>query len=128
MTSQVQGSSGTRFDPCPQFCVHQVEQHGPGTLAVIGRCLFGSVRTGMAFDGVAPPRDGSRCWPDPVGCHLLVAEAHFYGRLVDEIDQMHTARLILAGDAPACLAYDAVLVARSASAGEWRLDGELWRR
>ena len=97
-------------------------------LAVIGRCFFGPVRTGMAFDGIAPPRDGNARWMDPVDCRLLVAEAHFYGRLVNEINQGHTARLILAGDAPACLAYDAVLIAHGASDRGWKLGGGLWRR
>ncbi|HUN32142.1 MAG TPA: hypothetical protein VMU95_08970 [Trebonia sp.] len=128
MTSEIQGLSGTHFDPCPQFCVHQAEHHGQGMLVVIGRCLFGPIRTGMAFDGIAPPRDGNTCWPDPVTCRLLVTEAHLYGKPVDEINQALAARLILTGDVPACLAYDAVLIVPSASEDGWRLDGGLWRR
>ncbi|HEX6520107.1 MAG TPA: hypothetical protein VF070_08870, partial [Streptosporangiaceae bacterium] len=61
MAGDVQGPSGTGFGPSPQFWVDRVERDGGAPLAVIGRCFFGPVRTGLLFDGVVPGRDGG--WP-----------------------------------------------------------------
>src|SRR5580693_3911057 len=115
MGGDLQTPSGTGLDPSPQFWVDRVELDRPGPLVVIGRCFFGPVTTGLAFDGVASRRDGA--WPlsNVVSCRLRVEEARIYGRVVDEVDQMLSARLVLSGEAPVCLVGESVLVARGHS-------------
>lgn len=128
MAGDVQAQSGTAFDPSPQFWVDRVELDGP-LLAVTGRCFFGPVGPGLVFDGVVPGQGGG--WPAAglVTCRLHVAEAYVLGRLADEVDQVVSARLVLSGTAPACLADGSVLVARGGQTGlGWRLQGGLWRR
>lgn len=117
MSGDVQAPSGTDLDPSPQFWVDRVELEGPGLLAVIGRCFFGPVRTGLLFDGVVPGREGRWRSSGMIDCCLRVAEIQIYGRLTDEIGQMLSARLVLSGQAPACLASDALLVARGDPSG-----------
>ena len=80
-------------------------------MAVIGRRFFGPVGTGLVFDGVVPQQDAG--WPSSglVACCLRVAEVYVVGRLTSEVDQVMSARLVLSGDWPACLA-GSVLVAR----------------
>ena len=51
--------SGAGFDPSAQFWVDRLVPGDLGTPSVIGPVLFGPVRKGLAFDGVAPGRDGS---------------------------------------------------------------------
>lgn len=127
MAGDVQGPSGTSFDPSPQFWIDHVEADGP-PLGVIGRCFFGPVGPGLVFDGVVPGEDGG--WPSSglVACCLRIAEIYVFRRLADEIDQGYSARLILSGAAPACLAADTLLVARRHRVNGWRLRGSLWTR
>jgi len=47
--------------------------------------------------------------------------------MVDDVDPMMSARLVLGGEAPASLAGDSVLVACGQSGG-WRLQGGMWTR
>jgi hypothetical protein len=117
--------SGTSFDPSPQFWVHQVE---PGrSTTVTGRCWFGPVIVGMWFDTVAvKSADDWAISP----CHLRVDEitvaAH---QLVDELDQMWSAQLILSGGFPPDLIAESLLAARDcSSSGDWERKGALWRR
>jgi hypothetical protein len=128
VAGDLQVPSGTDFDPSPQFWVDRVELDGPGSLAVVGRCFFGPVRTGLAFDAIVPRRDGG--WPSSglVACFLRVAEAWVSRRLVEEVDQGLSARLVLSGEAPDCLAASSVLVARVQSGEGWEFNGRLWTR
>ena len=82
----------------------------------------------MVFDGIAPSRDGSKRWTDPVGCSLRIMEIYVSRKRIDFVDQNLSAQMILAGEAPASLADDAFLAARGAPDEGWRLDGGLWRR
>lgn len=111
MAGDVQAPSGTGFDPSPQFWVDRLEPVS-APVAVIGRCFFGPVGTGLVFDGVVPQQDAG--WPSSglVACCLRVAEVYVVGRLTSEVDQVMSARLVLSGDWPACLAAGSVLVAR----------------
>ena len=95
---------------------------------MIGRCFFGPVTTGLAFDGVASKRDGA--WPRSgvVSCCLRVVEARIAGRMVDEVDQVLSARLVLGGQPPVGLARESILVALGRSNAGWRLQGGLWAR
>lgn len=110
MAGDRQAPSGTVFDPSPQFWIHKVERNEPPT--VIGRCWFAPVAVGMTFDAVASKRTGTweldRCW-------LQVKEVHAYGHLIDELDQIVSARLLLSGDllvrAGACAAGTGVSAA-----------------
>ena len=113
MAGNVQGPSGTGFDPSPQFWVDRVES-ATRTLAVVGRCFFGPVRLGLIFDGIVSARNGA--WPlsGLVVCCLRVAEIRRYGRLVDELDQVLSGRLVLSGMAPAGLGCGSLLVSRGA--------------
>jgi len=67
---------------------------------------------GLLFDGVVPEMDGD--WPasDVVTCRLSVVEIRVFGKLTDEISQLMSARLVLSGQAPPCLASNEILVAR----------------
>ena len=87
MAGNVQGPSGTGFDPSPQFWVDRVESD-PGTLAVVGRCFFGPIRTGLVFDGIVSEREGAWLASDLVACRLGVAEVYVFRQLADEMDQM----------------------------------------
>jgi hypothetical protein len=128
VAGDLQVPSGTSFDPSPQFWVDRVELDGPGPLAVVGRCFFGPIRTGLAFDAVVPRWDDG--WPPSglVACCLCVAEVWVFSRLAEELGQLMSARLVLSGEAPACLAAGSVLVARGQSGEGWRLEGGLWAR
>ena len=96
MAGDVQGPSGTGFDPSPQFWVDRAEST-PGSLAVVGRCFFGPIRTGLVFDGIVPARNGSWSRSDVVACRLRVAEVHVFGRPADGIDQVMSGRLVAGG-------------------------------
>jgi hypothetical protein len=97
-------------------------------VSVIGRCFFGPVGTGLVFDGIVPQQDAR--WPSSglVACCLRVAEVYVVGRLTSEVDQVMSARLVLSGDWPACLAAGSVLVARGQPGDGWRFRDGLWRR
>lgn len=128
MSGNLQTPSGTGFDPSPQFWVDRVELDCPEPMVVIRRGFFGPITTGLVFDGVAPKRDGA--WPlsDVVSCCLRVEEARIFGQVTDEVDQSLSARLVLSGQPPPCLADESVLVARVHSGEGWRLQGRLWAR
>jgi hypothetical protein len=83
---------------------------------------------GLAFDATVPRRDGG--WPSSglVACFLRVAEAWVSRHLVEEVDQGLSARLVLSGEAPNCLAVNSVLVARVQSGEGWEFNGRLWTR
>jgi hypothetical protein len=123
----VQGRSGTGFDPSPQFWVDRVESDH-GALAVVGRCFFGPVRTGLVFDGIVSARDGAWLLSDLVTCHLQVAEIHVLRRPAGEIDQMLSGRLALSGQVPAGLGYNSLLVSSGSPDDGWMLRDGLWAR
>ena len=100
----------------------------PGSLAVVGRCFFGPIRTGLVFDGIVPARNGVRSLSDVVACCLRVAEIDVFGRLADEIDQVLSGRLVLSGNAPAGLGFDSLLVSRRAPDDGWMLQDGRWTR
>jgi hypothetical protein len=127
VAGDVQGPSGTGFDPSPQFWVDRAEI-APGSLAVVGRCFFGPVRTGLVFDGIVSPRNGARSRSDVIACCLRVAEVHVFGRLADEIDQVLSGRLVLSGNAPPGLGYDSLLVSRGSADDGWVLRDGRWTR
>jgi hypothetical protein len=128
MVGNVQTPSGTGFDPAPQFWVHRVDPDSSWPLAVIGRCFFGPVRTGLVFDGAASRQDGGWDLSGLIACCLRVEEICIYGRLVDEIDPVVSGRLILSGEAPGNLAPDTVLVARGFPGDDWKLRDGRWVR
>jgi hypothetical protein len=121
MAGDRQAPSGTVFDPSPQFWIHKVERNDPPT--VIGRCWFAPVAVGMTFDAVASKRTGTweldRCW-------LQIEEIHAYGHLIDELDQIVSARLLLSGDQPSGLVSESVLVVRNYPSAHWERQGALW--
>jgi hypothetical protein len=123
MASDRQAPSGTVFDPSPQFWIDKVERNEPPT--VLGRCWFAPVVVGMTFDAVASKRSGTweldRCW-------LLVEEIHAYGHLIDELNQIVSARLLLSGDRPSGLVSESVLVARTYPSAHWERQGAIWLR
>ena len=127
MAGDVQGPSGTGFDPSPQFWVDRAEST-PGSLAVVGRCFFGPIRTGLVFDGIVPARNGSWSRSDVVACRLRVAEVHVFGRPADGIDQVMSGRLVLSGNAHAGLGLDSLLVSRGSPDDGWVLRDERWTR
>jgi hypothetical protein len=127
VAGDVQGPSGTSFDPSPQFWVDRAES-APGSLAVVGRCFFGPIRTGLVFDGIVSARNGARSLSDVVACRLRVDEIHVYGRLADEIGQVLSGRLVLSGNAPAGLGCDSLLVSRGCPDDGWRLRDGRWAR
>jgi hypothetical protein len=127
VAGDVQGPSGTGFDPSPQFWVDRAEST-PGSLAVVGRCFFGPIRTGLVFDGIVPARNGSWSRSDVVTCRLRVAEVHVFGRPADGIDQVMSGRLVLSGNAPAGLGLDSLLVSRGSPDDGWVLRDERWTR
>jgi len=110
VAGDVQGPSGTGFDPSPQFWVDRAEG-APGPLAVVGRCFFGPIRTGLVFDGIVSKRNGAWSVSDVVACCLRVTEVHVFGRVADVIDPAMSGRLVLSGNAPANLGLDSLLVA-----------------
>jgi len=123
MAGDRQSGSGTPFDPSPQFWIYQIEGDQPP--AVTGRCYFAPVRLGMTFDAVASKR--SQAWTlDP--CQLRVEEIQAYGHLLDELDEIMSARLILSGDLPPVLAPESVLVARNYPSDHWQRQGTIWLR
>jgi hypothetical protein len=123
MAGDRQAPSGTVFDPSPQFWIHKVERNEPP--AVIGRCWFAPVAVGMTFDAVASRRTGA--W-ELDRCCLQVKEIHAYGHLIDELDQIVSARLLLSGDLPSGLAPESVLVSRNYPSAQWEFQGALWLR
>ena len=127
MAGDVQGPSGTGFDPSPQFWVDRVES-APGALAAVGRCFFGPIRPGLVFDAIVSARNGA--WPlsGLVVCCLRVAEIHVYGHPADEMDQVLSGRLLLSGMAPAGLGCDSLLVSRGSPGDGWTLQDGQWTR
>ena len=124
MAGDRQSVSGTSFDPSPQFWVYQIE-HGQ-LAAVTGRCLFAPVTAGMRFDTVAV-KHADQWQGSP--CCLHVEEIRIFRRLIDELDQGYSARLVLSGRLPPSLAPESVLVAQDCpSAGDWIHQGQLWTR
>lgn len=125
MAGDQQTPSGTSFDPSPQFWVHQIEP-GP-TTAVAGRCWFGPVIVGMWFDTAAVKQADD--WVISP-CHLRVDEITVAaGQLVDGLDQMWSAQLIVSGGFPPELTAESLLAARDcSSSGDWQRPGALWRR
>jgi hypothetical protein len=61
VAGDVQGPSGTGFDPGPQFWVDRAEST-PWSLAVVGRCFFGSIRTGQPRPSQACSASGTAGW------------------------------------------------------------------
>jgi len=49
-------------------------------------------------------------WQVICSCHMAVAEIGAYGRLLDQLDQTFTARLVLRGRPPSALQADAPLI------------------
>jgi hypothetical protein len=127
VAGDVQGPGGTGFDPSPQFWVDRAES-APGSLAVIGRCFFGPIRTGLVFDGVVPARNGAWSQSDVVAGCLRVAEIRLYGRLADAMGQVLSGRLVLSGNAPAGLGWDSLLVSRGFPDDGWMLRDGRWTR
>lgn len=125
MAGDQQTPSGTSFDPSPQFWVHRIEL-GRRT-AVTGRCWFGPVIVGMRFGTVADKQ--ADAWAISP-CHLRVDEISLAAHhLIDELDQMWSAQLILSGGFPPGLDAESLLVARGcSSSGNWERQGTLWRR
>lgn len=123
MAGERQSPSGTVFDLSPQFWIYRVERSEPPT--VVGRCWFAPVAVGVTFDAVASERAGTweldRCW-------LRVVEINAYGRMLDELDQIVSARLLLSGDLPSGLVPESVLVARNYPSAHWERHGALWVR
>jgi hypothetical protein len=120
-----QAPSGTAFDPWPQFWVHEVVSSG--SLTVTGRCWFAPVTAGTVFTALTAP--GRHRRPAAVPCRLPVEEISAYGRLIGELDQDVSARLVLSGDIPPALGPGSVLIATaSQEAGRWRRAGSLWIR
>lgn len=123
MARDRQTPSGTAFDPCPQFWVHEVVSSGP--LTVTGRCCFAPVTTGTVFTAVTG--SGQHRSPEAVSCRLRVEKISVYGRPADELDQVVSARLVLNGDVPPALALGSVLIAAAGhETGRWRRAGSLW--
>jgi hypothetical protein len=127
VVGDVQGRSGTGFDPSPQFWVDRVES-GLGALAVVGRCFFGPIRKGLVFDGVVSERDGAWLPSDLVRCRLQVAEIRIFRQLSDEMSQTLSGRLALSGQAPAVLGCNSLLVSCGSPGDGWALRGGLWTR
>jgi hypothetical protein len=127
VAGEVQGPSGTGFDPGLQFWVDRAET-APGSLAVVGRCFFGPIRTGLVFDGIVPARNDARSLSDVVPCCLRVAEIHVFGRLADEIGRVLSGRLVLSGNPPAGLSFGSLLVSRGAPDDGWMLRDGRWTR
>jgi hypothetical protein len=111
VTGESQGSGGPGVTVGPQLEVESAGHASRGLLAVTGRCLVGPVTVGTVFDGIAPARgsDGSR--PGPTACSLRVREIYLFEQPVDAVGPPHATRLVLAGDWPAGLAHDAILIA-----------------
>jgi hypothetical protein len=128
MAGNVQTPSGTSFDPSPQFWIDRIDPDSSGGLAVIGRCFFGPVRVGLAFDGVASRQDGGWVLSAVTACTLRVEEIRAFRQLTDEIDQGLSARLVLAGTAPASLTSDSLLVASGYPSHGWSFRHRLWLR
>jgi hypothetical protein len=126
VAGDVQGPSETGFDPSPQFWVDRAEST-PGSLAVVGRCFFGPIRTGLAFDGSVSARNGAWSLADVVAFRLRVAEIHIFGRLADEIDQVLSRRLVLSGNSTAGLGCGSLLVSRGSPDDGWMLRGGRWK-
>jgi hypothetical protein len=105
-----------------EFWVDRAEST-PGSLAVIGRCFFGPIRTGLVFDGVVSARNGAWSLSNVVACCLCVAEIRLYGRLADAMGQVLSGRLVLSGNASAGLERDSLLVSRGSPDDGWMLRG-----
>jgi hypothetical protein len=108
----------------PQFWVEKIES--PEPVIVTGRCWFGPVAVGMILDQVAcRAGDG---WHVTEQCRLLVEEIGFYGGIIDQLDQMCSARLVLHGSRPASLRPGSLLMASSVpGATHWDLEPDgLW--
>jgi hypothetical protein len=127
VAGDVQGPSGTGFDPSPQVWVDRVECT-PGSLAVVGRCFFGPIRLGLVFDGIVSARNGVWSLSDVLACCLRVAEIRLYGRLVDEMSQVLSGRLVLSANAPVGLGCDSLLVSRGSPDDGWMLRDGRWTR
>ncbi len=128
MAGNVQALSGTSFDPSPQFWIDRIDPDSSGLPAVIGRCFFGPVRVGLAFDGVASRQDDGWVPSAVTACCLRVEEIRAFRKLTDEIDQVQSARLVLAGTAPASLTSDSLLVASGYPSHGWSFRDGLWVR
>lgn len=125
MAGDRQAPSGSAFDPWPQFWVHEVVSSG--SLTVTGRCWFAPVTTGTVFTALTAP--GRHRSPAAAPCRLPVEEISVYGRLIGELDQDVSARLVLSGEIPPALAPGSVLIATASQEdGRWRRAGSLWTR
>ena len=116
MAGDVQCDSGTLFDPLQQFWVYEV---GPDGRSVVGRCMFGPIDVGQAFDMVAAG-DGNE-WETSLLDNPRV--------LVNSIDQMSRCRIRFDREIDSRIATDSLLI-RSAenTAAVWRRGERLWHR
>lgn len=118
----------SRFDPAPQFAIHEVERIDELKVVVTGRCCFEPIVAGTVFTAYAVDNLGA----DPGACRLRVESIEAYGQLLTELGQTVSARLSLRGIAPADLQAGQgdghrLLIASEPGEVTWAWDGQLWR-
>lgn len=89
-----------------QFCIEsearpervRPERGRLGRIVAAGRCWKGPIPLGTTFTAIATPQsDGTLA--NTGSCLLIAEEISLYGRLVDELDEGLTARIVLVGEA-----------------------------
>lgn len=73
-----------------------------------GRCWFGPLKMGTVLDRIASRAASG--WQVTGRCRLVVEEIGFYGALIDQLDQTHSARLVLAGRPSAAMQPGSLLI------------------
>jgi hypothetical protein len=118
----------SRFDPEPQFEIHEVERIAGLDVVVTGRCWFEPIVAGTMFTAYAIDNVEG----DPEVCRLRVEAIEAYGHLLAELAQTVSARLSLRGAAPVNLRASRrgeynLLIGAEPDEVTWSWDGQLWR-